>query len=75
MAEIDLDHIVLDELHLMLRVVDVLMDNLIEDVSEWDKTEDKSKKGNEERVVLNETMMWLVALSCGSRISGIVMKC
>jgi hypothetical protein len=59
----------------MLRVVDVLMDNLIEDVSEWDKTEDTSKKGNEERVVLNKTMMWLVALSCGSRISGIVMKC
>ena len=29
LVEIDLDHIVLDELHLMLRVVDVLMDNLI----------------------------------------------
>ena len=49
MIEIDLDHIIVEELHLLLRVVDVLIDNLIEDVLEWDKREDLRKKRNEER--------------------------
>ena len=40
LIEIHLDHIIVDELHLLLRVVDVLIDNLIKDVLEWDKRED-----------------------------------
>ena len=30
------DHIILDELHLMLRVTDILLENLIEDATQWD---------------------------------------
>ena len=49
LVEIDLDHVIVDELHLMLRVVDVLIDNLVEDVLEWDNNEDIRKKRKEER--------------------------
>ena len=38
-----LDHIILDELHLLLRVTDTLLDNLIEDAMEWDEDEDWCK--------------------------------
>ena len=34
-----LDHIILDELHLMLRITDVLIGNLVEDVMQWDDKE------------------------------------
>ena len=39
LLNIPLDHIVLDELHLLLRITDVLMDNLIEDAMERDDKE------------------------------------
>ena len=39
LLNIPLDHIILDELHLMLRVTDVLIGNLIEDVMQWDEKE------------------------------------
>jgi hypothetical protein len=41
---IDLDHVILHELHLLLRVTDVLTNNLVEDVLEWDKNDDIGKK-------------------------------
>ena len=41
---IDLDHVILDELHLLLRVTDVLTNSLLEDVLEWDKREETKKK-------------------------------
>ena len=64
LVDVDLDHIVVDELHLMLRVVDVLIDNLIEDVLEWDKTQDVTKKRNEEKGThLNNLIMTI--RSCG----------
>lgn len=37
LLNIPLDHIILDELHFILRVTDVLISNLIEDVMQWDK--------------------------------------
>ena len=37
LIELELDHVVPDELHLMLRVMDVLIDVLIETVLEYDK--------------------------------------
>ena len=49
LLNIDLDHVIVDELHLLLRIVDVLIDNLLEDVLEWDKTDDLRKKRDEER--------------------------
>ena len=64
LIEIDLDHIIVDELHLLLRVVDVQIDNLIDDVLEWDKREDLRKKRKAERGIhlnqLTETIR-----SCG----------
>lgn len=44
---IPLHRIVLDELHLLLRITDVLVGNLIEDAMEWDDREDFSKKRGE----------------------------
>ena len=35
--KIDLDHVVLYELHLLLRVMDVLLNNIIHEVICWDK--------------------------------------
>jgi hypothetical protein len=40
------DHIILDEFHLLLRITDVLLANLIEDAMEWD---DKRRMEWEER--------------------------
>ena len=60
LVHIDLDHVILDELHLMLRVVDVL----IEDVLEWDKTEDISKKRCEERGIHLQNLINTIK-SCG----------
>ena len=34
-----LDHIILDELHLMLCITDVLIGSLVEDVMQWDDKE------------------------------------
>ena len=39
LLNIPLDHIILDELHLMLRTTDVLFGNLVEDVMQWDGKE------------------------------------
>ena len=47
LLNIPLHHIVLDELHLLLRVTDVLMSNLIEDAMEWDDKEDFLRKRGE----------------------------
>ena len=39
---IPLDHIILDELHLMLRITDILTENLIEDAMQWNGKESSS---------------------------------
>ena len=44
LLDIELDHIILDELHLLLRVTDVLLSNIIEDSMEWDDKDDFTKK-------------------------------
>ncbi|CAB4030363.1 Hypothetical predicted protein [Paramuricea clavata] len=64
LVEIDLDHVICDELHLMLRVVDVLIDNLMEDVLEWDKTEDMCKKRSDERGIHLNNLISTIR-SCG----------
>lgn len=47
--EIDLDHIVLDELHLLLRISDRIMENLILEVMQKDSSIDIGKKSKEEK--------------------------
>lgn len=51
LLNIELDHVILDELHLLLRVVDVLLNNLLEDVLQWDKKDDLNKKRGEKKGV------------------------
>ena len=49
---IPLDHIILDELHLMLRITDILTENLIEDAMQWNDKESSSstKKRSVEKI-------------------------
>lgn len=47
MFNIELDHIVVDELHLMLRVTDILTDNIITECLNWDKDDDLNRKKEE----------------------------
>ena len=44
LLNIELDHVILDELYLLLRIVDVLLGNLLKEVREWDKKEELNKK-------------------------------
>lgn len=36
LINIDLEHVILDELHLLLRIMDVLIGNLVKEVIQWD---------------------------------------
>lgn len=45
LLNIPLDHIIPDELHLMLRVTDILLENLIEDAMQWDDKESSLSGG------------------------------
>ena len=47
--DIDLDHVVLDELHLMMRITDRLTDCVITEVMERDSKSDFLKKKGEEK--------------------------
>ena len=49
LINISLDHVILDELHLMLRVTDRLMENLIKEVMERDNKADINKGRGEEK--------------------------
>jgi hypothetical protein len=40
LLDIDLDHVIVDELHLMLRVTDVMIENLIREMLDWDKEDE-----------------------------------
>ena len=64
LLNIDLDHVVLDELHLLLHVVDVLIENLVMDVLEWDKRDDLNTKRGVERGVHLEKLKVRIR-SCG----------
>ena len=44
LLKLHLDHIVADELHLLLRITDVLLRNVIMEVMEWDKEQQMTQK-------------------------------
>lgn len=48
---IELDHVILDELHLLLKVVDVFLNNLLGDVLQWDQKDDLIEKKGEKKGV------------------------
>jgi len=64
LLSIELDHIVLDELHLLLRIVDVLLKNIILDVKQWDLREDPKKKRGEPKKVHKCNLQYTIR-SCG----------
>ena len=39
LINMELDHVILDELHLSLRILDVLIENLVQDALQWDQQE------------------------------------
>ena len=51
-------------MHLLLRIVDVLLNNLLEDVLQWDKKDDLNKKRGEKKGVHQERLQAAVS-SCG----------
>ena len=55
LVKIELDHVILDELHLLLRILDVLIQNLIRDALQWDQKDNWNKKrGAQKNTHLNE---------------------
>ena len=44
-----LDHVILDELHLLLRILDVLIENLVHDALEWDHKENWDKRKGQQK--------------------------
>ena len=60
---IKLDHVVLDELHLLLRILDVLIENLVRDALDWDRRENWEKGKVNKKMKLkqfagNSEIMW-----------------
>ena len=70
LINIPLDHIILDELHLMLCVTDVLISNLIEDVVQWDEKDNflsEKKSASLQQKHLNNLIQGI--RSCGVSFS------
>ena len=66
LLNIELDHIVVDELHLLLRITDVLTANLITEVTEWDIQANLENKQNKD-THLNKVVSCI--RSCGVSFS------
>lgn len=64
LINVPLDHIILDELHLLLRITDVLLSNLIEDAMELDDKEDNIKKRGEPKGIHLQKLVNTIH-SCG----------
>ena len=63
LLNIELAHVILDELHLLLRVLDVLIENLIRDALQWDQKDNFNKKrGDQKNKHLNDLQK---TKSCG----------
>ena len=64
LLKIELNHVVLDELHLLLCIMDVLINNLVPETLEWDKKENLNKrKANQNNVHLKNLQSYI--RSCG----------
>ena len=64
MLNIPLDHIVVDELHLMLRVTDILIENLVNECLDWDREDDLNKKKGEAKGAHLKNLIQVIR-SCG----------
>ena len=61
---IELHHVIRDELHLLLRILDVLIENLIRDVLQWDQKENRNKKKVQQKNT-HLTNLQVTIRSCG----------
>ena len=64
LLNIDLDHVIVDELHLLLRLMDVMLDNIITEVIDWGKDEDFEKTSKEPRGIHLKKLLTEIR-SCG----------
>ena len=64
LLKVELDHVVLDELHLLLRVMDVLINNLVKEAVEWDKKENFNKRKADQKDNHVKTLQSTIR-SCG----------
>ena len=64
LLNIELDHIVVDELHLMLRVTDILTENIITECLNWDKDDDLNRKKGEPQGLHLKKLIQVIR-SCG----------
>jgi hypothetical protein len=66
LIKIDLDH-VLVELHLLLRLMDVLLNDIIQEMIAWDKKTNfnKKKRYDSERDMTHLTKLQSIIRSCG----------
>lgn len=63
LLNIQLDHVVVDELHLMLRVTDILLENVIDAALDWDKFIEMDRtRGQERGVHLKKTVEHIKSL-------------
>lgn len=64
LLDIELSHVILDELHLLLRVMDILIGNLVQGAIDWDKKDNwKKKKSEHQSIHVNHLVE--VIKSCG----------
>ena len=62
---IDPDHIILDELHLLLRVMDVLLENIVLECIDWDKSDNFNKRKCEQTCHHQTKLLQTIRL-CGA---------
>ena len=61
---IPLDHIVVDELHLILRITDILIGNLVQECLDWDKDDDLDHKNGAATGLYLKSLIRVIK-SCG----------
>ena len=64
LINIDLDHEILDELHLLLRIMDVLINNLVTEAVHWDQ-QDNWKKRKKDQTINHLDKLKNTIRSCG----------
>ena len=64
LINIDLDHVILDELHLLLRIMDVLIQNFVTEAVHWDH-QDNFKKRKKDHASIHLDNLKNAIRSCG----------
>ena len=65
LLNIDLDHVILDELHLLLRIMDVLIQNLVTEAVQWDQADNWNKRKKDQKNIHLDNLKSTIR-SCGT---------